>query len=118
MVSRSRAQVEHLVQGRDALTRVLGAEPRARVELAQLGQRVILDQPAAVGRAIERLVVDDGQLAVAGQMHVELDPVGAELERALERRHRVFRAVAHRAAVADDPDPPALLCSRCLATDQ
>ena len=47
-------------------------------------------------------VVDDDDLAVGGQMDVKLDGVYAQLDRPLERRERVLRRVAHRAAMPED----------------
>ena len=89
----------------------VGAEPGARVELLQLGQRVVA--APARGRSVVRssaLVVDDDQARHRGvRWTSQLDPVGAELERMLEGGEGVFGTVAHRAAVADDPDAPALL---------
>src|ERR1700730_16450990 len=62
-----------------------------------------------VGGAVDQLIVDNCQRTVAGEVDVKFDPIRAKLEGVLERGHRVFGTVAHRAAVADHPDAPALL---------
>ena len=46
---------------------------------------------------------------IGGEVDVQLDPVCAQLEAALEGCHGVFGTVAHRTAVADHPDAPAFL---------
>jgi len=45
--------------------------------------------------------VGDEELPVARRVHVELDEVGAELDRALERGQRVLRELPRGAAVRD-----------------
>ena len=52
---------------------------------------VLADAAGAVGRALQALVVDDDEAAVARLMHVHLDRVAANLDRLAEREHRVFR---------------------------
>jgi len=37
--------------------------------------------------------VDDDGVAVLGQLHVELEPVGTKVDRPRERGHRVFRRI-------------------------
>ena len=62
-----------------------------------------------IGRAVDRLIVNHRQGAIAREVDVQFDPICAKLEAVLERGKRVFGTVAHRAAVADHPDAPALL---------
>ena len=60
--------------------------------------------PRASGsRRPPRRVVDDDEV---GCRHVELDVVGADLDRALERGQRVLRQLGRRAAVGDDEHQP------------
>ena len=76
-------------------------EPVGGVELAQLRQRERRDGAVAVGRAVDRRVVHDDDLAVLGHPDVELEHVGADLQRALERVHRVGRELVLAALVGD-----------------
>jgi hypothetical protein len=46
--------------------------------------------------------VDDDKVAVRPRMHVELDVVGSDLDRASERCERVFGLVPGGSAVRDD----------------
>src|SRR5690606_16208093 len=70
-----------------------------RIHLPQLRQRVLGHQPRAVGGPLQRGVVDDHQMPVPAHLHVQLDAVGAHLQRHLEGGHGVFRRVGRRAAV-------------------
>ena len=100
---------EHLVQRRNPLARVLRPEPAAGIERLELGQGMVADCAVAVGGSIDGFIVNHDERAVPRQMHVQLNPVGAKLEPALEGGQRVFGTVAHRAAMADHPHAPALL---------
>ena len=60
---------------------------------------MLADAAGAVGRALQALVVDDDEAAVARLMHVHLDRVAANLDRLAEREHRVFRISTAVAAV-------------------
>ena len=90
--------LEHLRQRRHgqaaALERmalaVRAGECCASIGLANLVHREIGDAAGAVGGAVERLVVDDGQLTVRGEVDVELDRIGPGLDAQLEGFHRVF----------------------------
>ena len=73
--------------------------PRSGVDLPQLVKRMLADAAGAVGRALQALVVDDDEAAVARLMHVHLDRVAADLDRLAEREHRVFRISTAVAAV-------------------
>ena len=100
---------EDFVQRRNALRQRTSAPNQAPASSCSARPACGPHQAMAVGRAIERLVVDHRQRAIARQVDVQLDPVCAKLEPALERGKRVFGTVAHRAAMADHPDAPALL---------
>ena len=80
---------------------VAAREPVRGVELAQLLERERRDRAVAVGRAVDRRVVHDHDLAVLGHADVELEHVGADLQRALERVHRVGRELVLAALVGD-----------------
>ena len=66
----------------------------APTEIEHLGER-------RKGLAASRPVVRDDELTVRPGMHVELDEVGADLDRALERRQRVLRQLRRGAAMGD-----------------
>ena len=83
--------------------RVVGArEARARIGLANLVHRQIGDPPGAVRRPVEGLVVDHRQLAVGGEVDVELDRVGPDLDAQPEGLHRVLGRHPRCPAVGDD----------------
>ena len=87
------------VERRDALGGVFAREACSGVDLPQLVKRMLADAAGAVGRALQALVVDDDEAAVARLMHVHLDRVAANLDRLAEREHRVFRISTAVAAV-------------------
>src|SRR5262249_62191572 len=61
------------------------------------------DRPGAVGRALERRVVDDRHGPVAREVDVELEQVAAESDRALEREEAVLGPEGRAAAMRRDP---------------
>src|SRR5206468_11988178 len=79
----------------------LAPEPGASIERLDLLQRMIPHPASAVGGALECLVVDHDHGAVAGDLAIELNHIGAELDRAQKRRAGVLRAVPRGAAVSD-----------------
>ena len=93
-------RVEHLVERRHhadaaAAERIglaaVGGVAVADVERLQLRQRVLAGDAAAVGAAVHGPVVEHGEMAVGGRVDVELDDVGAGLERRPHRRQRVLQ---------------------------
>ena len=68
----------------------------AGIGLADLVHGHGRDRAGAIGRAVERLVVDDRQLAVGGEVDVELDRVGPGLDAQAEGLHRVLRRLRAR----------------------
>jgi hypothetical protein len=58
----------------------VGGVAVADVECFELRQRVRARDAAAVGAAVERPIVEHGEVAVGGRMDVELDDVGAGSE--------------------------------------
>src|SRR5262249_15406929 len=98
----ARAELQDLVQGRHFLAREAAVEPRARIEAAQLGERARPHRPAAVGRPLERRVVDDDGNAVRAQADVELDPVRPETNGLTEGCERVLRCDSGCASMSDD----------------
>ena len=101
---------EHLRQRRDAdalagerQAGIVGPrEGRAGIGLPDVVHAQARDRSGAVGGAIERLVVDDGELTVCGEVHVELDGIGPGLDGQPEGLHRVLRSLCGCASVRDD----------------
>ena len=63
----------------------------AGIELSDFPQRKIGDGTVAISGAIHRLIVDDDEILVVGQMHVNLDLIHAQIERLLDATQVVFR---------------------------
>ena len=63
---------------------------------------LVRNGPRSGSEPVEREVVEDDERAVARGLHVELDVVGAELDRTLERGQRVLLLLRGRAPVGDD----------------
>ena len=95
------ARRQCFLERRDALAGELCREPGARVELFELGERESGDFAFAIGRPVERVVVDDDNAAVAAQQHVELEHVRTDLDRFFERGERVLRRSSGKAPVGD-----------------
>ncbi len=52
--------------------------------------------PLAIRAAVERPVVEYGELAVGGRVHVELDHIGAGIEARAHRANGVLQIVVYR----------------------
>ena len=78
------------------------------VELAELRQAQCRDRTGAIGRTLERRVVQHDDLTVAGGVDIELEDVHAVGERAAKGRQRVLRRDASGAAVTEETRPCAL----------
>ncbi len=95
-------QLQYLLECWHSLSCEFRAEPSTSVQRLK-GVEVVLEHGARpVGRSFEQRVVDDDRLAVTRELHIELDPVGAELKRTLERHHRVLWSLSRCASVTDD----------------
>ena len=90
------------------------AGPAARRRPEPVGRRQPLrssargerrDEAGAAGRPIERVVVVHDDDAVAGEVDVELEAVGAEREAVIERGDRVLRTERRSAAMRVDKRP-------------
>ena len=62
-----------------------------------------------------RIVMHDGD-AVRGEVHVQLDGIGAEIDGTLERGQRILRELAWRATVADALDAPSCVAIGSIFT--
>jgi hypothetical protein len=102
--------VEQLVERDELLAAIVAVPRQARVaprpgiEPLELFEREILRPPAAVGRAVERVVVQQQHAAILGEAHVGLGLDSAHVHGTLERRHRVLRRIAAGAAMRDDTE--------------
>ena len=63
---------------------------------------ISLTLPCPSGRPVHRIVVDDHEMAVGRPVHVQLDPVHADLDGLLEGEQRVLGLVPRSAPVPDD----------------
>ena len=97
-------ELDHLLQERDLLAITC-------VELAQLGRREVFDQPAAVGGAVEGVVVNDDEATVGRKVHVAFDEVAAGGDGGPERPQSVLRILRRVAAVAAYQRPPLIMRS-------
>lgn len=94
-------EVQHLTEQRDARP----GEPfaaTAGVQTPELLETVVGHPPGAVGRALERFVMDHDDLVVPGELHVEFDAVGTLLEGLFHRGERVLGGVSAGPAVSPD----------------
>ena len=82
------------------------AEPVARVQPAAGLPKWIVEPALAVGRPIERAIVQQKESAVAGRMHVDLDKVGVHALGRFERGDGIFRRVTQLAAMGGNLDGP------------
>ena len=83
----------------DALETVGVREPAAGVKAADVGEPELVVRAGPRRRAVEGVVVDDDEGAVTRDVHVELEPAGADLHGLGERGDRVFRRERGRAPV-------------------
>ena len=86
----------------DALETVGVREPAAGVEAADVGEPKLVVRAGPRRRAVEGVVVDDDEGAVTRDVHVELEPAGADLHGLRERGDRVFRRERGRTPVGHD----------------
>ena len=92
-----------LVDGRHPHPAERRCEPASRVERAQVVERRGGHRPRAIGGAIERVVVDADERAVAAASDVELE-AEVRVEAGLETGQRVLRRVAEQSAVGHGDD--------------
>jgi hypothetical protein len=99
-----RKEGEDIFESGDAMARVGGGFPGADVERLELresgrgGAQARLARGGAAGVGI----VKDGEAVVAGEADIELEAMGAGLQREAEGGERVFRRERGGAAMGDD----------------
>ena len=98
-------ELEDFGEEGNALAGVLGIKPAAGVEGAELGEALAIQGAAAVGAAVEGVIVEDDHGPVPAELHVELDHIDAEIEGAPEGGEGVLRGGEGPSAVGDDPRP-------------
>ena len=99
------ADVERLFERGHALVGqrgVLAALALAQTRLAHFRKREVLDGARAVRYAVELAVVRKHVVSVLRLGDIDLDHVAAHLDRAADRRERIFRMIAPVAAMGDD----------------
>jgi hypothetical protein len=79
--------------------RAVAGEVIAGVDARQLAGGERIDRTLPIGGAVERAIVDDDGDAVARQLDVDLEAVGAERKTVVERRHGIFRGQQRAAAM-------------------
>ena len=65
-------------------------KPVPRIDPGELSRRLQPDRTAGIGRALEGRIVMHHHDAVAGEMDIELEPVGAESEAVIESHESVL----------------------------
>src|SRR5690348_7328029 len=93
---------QYFLEGRDALSGILASEPRAGVQPAQRGKRLIVHFSLPVGGAVHGVVVDGDKARVTGKLQVGFDKRGSQSHSFLESGERIFRGVPGGSAMPDD----------------
>src|SRR5699024_2860555 len=93
----------HLLEGHHAA-------PRVQHHRAELREREVSGRPettggVVTGGAVEGRIVQEEQLPVGAEPHVQLDLVDPDLLRQGVRLQAVLRGMSHRAAMTHDQDP-------------
>ena len=83
----------------------VGCEAVAGIDARELIRGARGDRSVRVRRALERVVVVHDDDAVAREVDVELETVGAERQSVIERHHRVLGPERRAAAVGEDERP-------------
>jgi 3-methyladenine DNA glycosylase AlkD len=81
-------------------------EPRFGAERAQVVERPVVDEPIAVSRALQVVVVHHDEPTIDGCVGVELDGVGSGVDRRGERSDGVLGADGRGASVPGHSRPP------------
>ena len=80
----------------------IGRIARAGIRVPDLGQRQAFDAAGTVGGAIQRGIVDDDDMTIGAEAHVELERIPAVGDGLLKRLDRVFRRMGGVAPVPDN----------------
>src|SRR5699024_10689444 len=93
----------HLLQGHHAA-------PRVQHHRTELREREVRGRPeitggVVTGGAVEGRIVQEEQLLVGAEPHIQLDLVDTDLLRQGVRLQAVLRGMSHRAAMTHDQDP-------------
>ena len=98
--------LDGFAEGGDGDGAGVAGEFRRGIELEDILEIPGVEEAVAVGRAVERRVVEDDDLVVAGEADVDLATGGAGLHRLLEGEQRIFGIVAAIAAMGADAVNP------------
>ncbi len=74
----------------------IGGVAIADVELLHVSHRLLAGDAVPVGAAVERPVVEDGELPVRRRMHVDLDDIGAGGKARLHRADGILEIIVFR----------------------
>ena len=77
-------EIQHLADGWNPFAREAWLLPAARIQALQLRHRLIANQPAAVGGAIEQMVMNYWKAAIFREMNIALDDIDAQVDGGLE----------------------------------
>jgi hypothetical protein len=102
--------LEHIAEERKGLATALLEHHAAMFATAQCR-----DRPGVVGGAIERRIVDNEQLAIDSEVHVELDALDRQCSQLAEPGQAVLRPEASAAAMPDDVNHWSLLRKKRIA---
>ena len=76
--------------------------PGTGIEFFQIGEQPFLHPAAAIGCAVNRVIVHEHQFSIPGECHVKLDHLRAQPDGFTKRSDRVFRVCVTRAAMRTD----------------
>ena len=93
---------QHLFEGGDLLTCVLGAFPAAEIQLPQLVEGHVRNVAVDAGLEVGEVVMGHHEVTVLGELDVALEAVCAQRLGQTEGRQRVFGGQMGRAAMGDN----------------
>ena len=71
--------IDDLLQRRDLLSRIGRTKSAPRIQFLEFGERSLPDWASAIRRGIQDKVVDDHELPIPRELHIQFDPVCAKL---------------------------------------
>src|SRR5277367_178689 len=107
-------EFENFFEGGNALADIFASEPGTCIEAAERSLSLVVHAALAVGRALQRFIMDGYKSGVARELQIRFDERRSQSDRFLESGERVFRRMARGPAVPDDEHFNTLLlaCAR------